>query len=296
MKTILLTGKTGQVGHELVTALAPLGRVIAVGRDRLDLTQPDSIVRCVRETAPDIIVNAAGYTSVDGAESETALARQVNATAPGILAEEAKRAGALLVHYSTDYVFDGCSGRPYTEDDPPHPLNTYGKTKLEGERLIAQSGCAHLILRASWIYSARGSNFVLTMLKLAREKRELRVVSDQLGSPSWSRALAIATAQMLERAETVADNPGIYHFSAPDVVSRFDFARRIVELARPALPPAEWATIESTTTADYRLPAQRPLRTMTSKDKLRRVFGLEMPSWDRQLTGFMRAFAGGKQP
>lgn len=296
MKTILLTGPTGQVGHELVSALAPLGRVIAVGRDRLDLTRPDSITACVRNIAPDIIVNAAGYTSVDGAESEPELAHQVNATAPGILAEEAKRAGALLVHYSTDYVFDGRSDRPYTENDPPHPLNTYGKTKLEGERLIAQSGCAHLVLRASWIYSARGSNFVLTMLKLAREKSELRVVSDQIGSPSWARALAIATAQLLEHSETAVNNPGIYHFSAPDAVSRFDFARRIVELARPALPPAEWATIESTTTANYPLPAQRPLRAATSKDKLKRVFGLEMPAWDRQLTDFMQALAGGKQP
>ncbi len=289
MKTILLTGRTGQVGHELVSALAPLGRVIAVGREQLDLTQPDSIVRCVRNAAPDIIVNAAGYTSVDGAESAPELARQVNATAPGILAEEARRTGALLVHYSTDYVFDGTLHRPYTEDDAPNPINTYGRSKLAGEHLITQAGCAHLILRASWIYSSRGSNFVLSMLKLAREKPELRMVSDQIGSPSWARALAMATRELLDRAGAASDTSGIYHFSAPDTVSRLDFALRIIELARKiALQPDNWARISPTTTAEFPLPAQRPLRAVTSKDKLQRVFGIRMPGWEKQLTDFFR--------
>jgi len=297
VKTILLIGRTGQVGHELATALAPLGQMIAVGREQLDLTQPDSIVRCVRNTAPDIIVNAAGYTSVDGAESAPELAMQVNATAPGILAEETRRAGALLVHYSTDYVFDGTLDRPYTEDDAPNPINTYGRSKLAGEHLIAQAGCAHLILRASWIYSSRGSNFVLSMLKLAREKRELRVVSDQIGSPSWARALAVATRELLDRAGTASDASGIYHFSAPDTVSRLDFALRIFELARKIpLQPDNWARISPTTTAEFPLPAQRPLRAVTSKDKLQRVFGIGMPSWEKQLADFMRAYANSKHP
>ena len=287
MKTILLIGRTGQVGHELATALAPLGRVVAVVREQLDLTQPDSIVRCVRDTAPDIIVNAAGYTSVDGAESAPELAHQVNATAPGILAEEARRTGALLVHYSTDYVFDGTLDRPYTEDDAPNPINTYGRSKLAGEHLIAQAGCAHLILRASWIYSSRGSNFVLAMLKLAREKPELRVVNDQIGSPSWARALALATRELLHRAGTATDTSGIYHFSAPDTVSRLDFALRIFELARKIPAQSDgWARISPTTTAEFPLLAQRPLRAVTSKEKLQQVFGIEMLSWDVQLQQF----------
>lgn len=293
MKTILLTGKTGQVGHELVAALAPLGRVIAVGREQLDLANPDSIVRCIRDNAPDIIVNAAGYTSVDGAETAYDLAMQFNATAPGIMAGEAKRLGALLVHYSTDYVFDGTLHRPYTENDAPNPINAYGKSKLAGEHLITQSGCNHLILRASWIYSSRGSNFVLSMLKLAREKRELLVVTDQIGSPSWARSLSLATKTLLDKAGRAHESTGIYHFSAPDAVSRFDFARRIISLAQSLSGKRDgWAEILPTTTADYPLPALRPLRAATSKDKLKRVFGIEMPSWENQLEAFMRQAAG----
>lgn len=297
MKTILLTGRTGQVGHELVSALKPLGRVITVGRDQFDLAHPDSIVRCVRNTAPDIIVNAAGYTSVDDAESEPELAMQVNGTAPGILAEEARRIGALLVHYSTDYVFDGTLDRPYTEEDPLNPINAYGRSKLAGERLITQAGCAHLILRASWIYSSRGSNFVLSMLKLAREKPELRVVNDQIGSPSWARALAVATRELLDRAGKTSDTSGIYHFSAPDAVSRLDFALRIIELARKTrLQPHNWARISPTTTAEFPLPAKRPLRVVTSKDKLQQVFDIRMPSWEKQLADFMREYANSPRP
>lgn len=296
MKTILLTGRTGQVGHELVTALEPLGRVIAVGREQLDLANPDSIVRCIRDNTPDIIVNAAGYTSVDGAETAYDLATQINAAAPGIMAGEAKRLGALLVHYSTDYVFDGTQRRPYTENDAANPINAYGKSKLAGERLITQSGCDHLILRASWIYSARGSNFVLAMLKLAREKQELRVVNDQIGSPSWARELALATRNLLNKAESVPETTGIYHFSAPDTVSRFDFAQHIVSLAQSLSEKRDgWAKILPTTTADYPLPALRPLHVATSKEKLKRVFGIEMPSWENQLEAFMRQATGLKE-
>ncbi len=289
MKTILLAGKTGQVGHELITALARLGRVVVVGREQLDLTQPDSIIRCIRDTAPDIIVNAAGYTSVDGAETAPELAMQVNARAPGIMAEESKRCGALLVHYSTDYVFDGTHHQPYLESDAPNPINVYGKSKLEGERLIAESGCAHLILRASWIYSGRGTNFVLAMLKHARERKELFVVDDQIGSPSWARTLALTTAELLGKITPETTATGVYHLSAPDFVSRHDFALKIIAIAQSISGESSgWAAIRRTTTANYPLPAARPLRATISKEKIRRVFGIEMPGWETQLQDFLQ--------
>lgn len=291
MKKILLIGKAGQVGHELISALAPLGHVTAVGREQLDLTRHDSIVGCIRDIKPDLIVNAAGYTSVDGAESVPELTMQVNATAPGILAQEAKRSGALLVHYSTDYVFDGSRDQPYAEEDAPNPVNIYGKSKLEGEHLIARSGCQHLILRASWIYSSRGTNFVLTMLKLARENPSLRVVDDQIGSPCWARTLALATAELLGKWIPATTVSGIYHFSAPDYVSRLEFARKIVGLAQEfSGNPGGWARIEPTTTADYPLPAARPLNASTSKDKLKSAFSLVMPGWEAQLEAFLRNY------
>lgn len=286
MKTILLTGKTGQVGHELLTALAPLGRVIAVGRDRLDLTQPDSIVRCVRETAPDIIANAAGYTSVDDAESEAELAMQVNATAPGIMAEEAKRSGALLVHYSTDYVYDGSKTGLYHEDDTPNPVNVYGRSKLEGEYNIKAGDCRHLILRTSWLYADRGVNFLLTMLRLARQRAELEVVADQSGSPTWARELAQATARILQSPRLAPDTLGTYHLSADGHVSRFAFAQTIVEMARQASgTDTGWANISPTTTANYPRPAARPLNAATSKEKIGYRLGITMPHWTEQLRG-----------
>lgn len=286
MKTILLTGKTGQVGHELVTALAPLGRVIAVGRDRLDLTQPDSIVRCVRDTAPDIIVNAAGYTSVDDAESEPELAMQVNAAATGIMAEEAKRSGALLVHYSTDYVYDGSKAGLYHEDDTPNPVNVYGRSKLEGEYNIKAGGCRHLILRTSWLYADRGVNFLLTMLRLARQRAELEVVADQSGSPTWARELAQATARILQSPRLAPDTLGTYHLSADGHVSRCAFAQAIVEMARQASgTDSGWANIRPTTTANYPRPAARPLNAATSKAKVGDRLGITMPHWTEQLRG-----------
>ncbi len=288
MKTILLTGKTGQVGHELVTALAPLGRVIAFGRDRLDLTQPDSIVRCVRETTPDIIVNAAGYTSVDDAESESELALQVNATAPGILAEEARRAGALLVHYSTDYVYDGSKVGIYIEEDIPNPVNTYGRSKLAGERNILASNCRYLILRTSWLYTDRANNFLHTILKLAREEQALRVVSDQIGSPTWARVLAAATANALCDPD-VSSKLGLYHLSADGHTSRYDFAREIIRLAAEITGiRSGWATLQPCLTEEFPRPAARPLNVATSKELFSLTFGKTLTPWKSQLNNCLR--------
>lgn len=288
MTTILLTGKTGQVGWELQRALAPLGRLIALDRTQMDLTNADSIRRAIRDAAPGIIVNAAGYTAVDNAESESDLAMRVNAVAPGVMAEAAKRIDALLVHYSTDYVFDGTRSTPYVEEDAPNPLNVYGKSKLEGERAVAASGCAHLTLRASWIYSARGSNFVLTILRLARERKELTVVDDQIGSPTWARALAELTAKLLRNCGLAKERSGIYHLSAEGYTTRFNFAKRILELVREISPNAAGAPIlRPITSAEYPLPAARPLNDATSKDKIKRVFGVDLPGWEDELRSFL---------
>lgn len=284
MKTILLIGKNGQVGWELQTALAPLGRVISLDRTQMDLTQPDSIRRTIREASPDIIVNAAGYTAVDKAEKEPGLAMQINAVAPGVIAEEAKRIAALLVHYSTDYVFDGTHATPYTEEDEPNPVNTYGKSKLAGEQAIAAVACTHLILRTSWIYSARGANFVLTMLRLARERKEIAVVNDQIGSPTAARELANTTAELLCLCKGGEEHAGVFHLSASGYCSRFEFAQGIVEAAkRLSGEQAGWAAVRATTTENYPLPAARPLNASTSKAKIKRVFGIEMPTWEHQL-------------
>jgi dTDP-4-dehydrorhamnose reductase len=288
VKTILVTGRTGQVGRELVRCLEPLGRVIATGRQELDLASPDSIRSGVRRHAPDIIVNAAAYTAVDKAESEPDLAMQINAVAPGVLAEEAKRANALLVHYSTDYIFDGLLGRPYVEEDAPNPLNVYGKTKLEGERAIAAVGGAFLILRTSWIYSDQPPNFVLTMLKLGRQKSEIDVVDDQVGSPTWARSLAAATTELLRQDRLAREKSGLYHLSAHDYATRYAFAERIFAIAREMAPGASGSpAVRPVSTAQYPLPARRPLNAATSKDKVARVFGAELSGWEPQLHDFL---------
>ncbi len=288
MRTILLIGKNGQVGWELQRSLVPQGRVIALDRSQMDLTQPEAIRKAIRAVTPDVIVNAAGYTAVDKAEEEPDLAMQVNATAPGVIAEEARRINALLVHYSTDYVFDGTRSAPYVEEDEPRPCNTYGKTKLAGEEGIRASGCAHLILRASWIYSARGTNFVLTMLRLAREKKELAVVDDQIGSPAWARTLAASTAELMEKADRRRNDSGTYHLSASGYASRIDFAREILVTVKKlsGIEPG-WAELRPTTTTNYPLPAKRPLNAATSKVRIKKVFGIEMPSWETQLQQFI---------
>lgn len=290
MKTILLIGKNGQVGRELQSTLLSHGRVIALDRTQMDLTQADTIRETIRRLSPDIIVNAAGYTTVDKAEDEPGLALLVNATAPGILAEEARRINALLVHYSTDYVFDGTRSTPYVEEDEANPVNIYGRSKLAGERAIAAIGCKHLILRASWIYSAHGTNFVLSMLRLARQRKEIAVVDDQIGSPSSAHELAKYTAVLLDRFRGADEQSGVFHLSASGYVSRFAFAAEIVEAAgRCSGDLSGWATVTSTTTENYPLPAARPLNASTSKEKIKRVFGVEMPPWEEQLHANLKA-------
>ena len=292
MIPILVTGKSGQVGWELQSTLAPLGAVTAVDLEHMDLAQPDSIRRVIRELKPEIILNAAAYTAVDKAESEPDLAMRVNGVAPGVLAEEAKRLGALLVHYSTDYVFDGELGRAYTENDAPNPVNAYGRSKLAGERAIEAVGGQYLILRSSWVYSARGSNFVLTVLRLARERPELSMVVDQSGSPTWARALAQATADLLRKKELISRESGVYHLAAGGHTSRYEFAKAIIQVMSEVSGVTDgWARVKPTTSDQYPLPATRPLHPAMSKSRIQRVFGVEMPSWQRQLEGFLRDYA-----
>jgi dTDP-4-dehydrorhamnose reductase len=296
MLRILVAGRTGQLGWELQAALAPLGTVIALDRSGMDLATPDSIRRAIREARPHVIVNAAGYTAVDRAESEPELAMKVNGVAPGVMAEEAKRLGAALVHYSTDYVFDGALARPYTEEDPPNPVNVYGQTKLAGERAIAAAGGAYLILRTSWIYSARGANFVLAILRLAQEKEELAVVHDQVGSPTWARELARATAELVRQRDLIARERGIYHLAAAGSTSRYEFAQAIVRIAREISGAGgSWASLRPIGSEDYPLPARRPPAPVTRKDKVKRVFGIEMAHWKEQLRAFLAEFLGAAQ-
>lgn len=292
MQRILVPGANGQVGWELLTALEPLGTVIGLDRSGMDLASPDSIRRAIRNAKPDVIVNAAAYNNVDRAESESALAMQINGIAPGIMAEEAKRLGAILVHYSTDYVFDGERDRPYVEDDAPNPVNAYGKSKLAGERAVAAVGGNHLILRTSWVYSARGSNFVLTVLRLAREKPELSMVDDQSGSPTWARALASATVELLRRKELITRESGVYHLLAGGHTSRYAFARAIIDTMKEISGiPDGWASVKPITSDQYPLPARRPPHPVANTDKIKRVFGIEMPRWEDQLRSCLRDHA-----
>lgn len=278
---ILLTGKNGQVGWELAHALAPLGEVIALDREALDLAVPDQIVSVVRSARPDVLVNAAAYTAVDRAESEPDAAHAVNAAAVAILAEEAKRAQALLIHYSTDYVFDGSKEAPYVEEDPPNPINAYGRSKLAGEQAIHSIGGAHLVLRTSWVYSARGKNFLLTIRRLLREKSELRVVSDQIGAPTSARVLAEATAELLRRhgAAALGDARGIYHATTSGSTSWHGFARKIARLERSDSP----ARIVPIASSEYPTPARRPANSRLSNEKLLRTFGVALPRWEASL-------------
>jgi len=270
---ILLTGRNGQVGWELERALAPLGEMIATDRSTLDLTSEEQIRSVVRAVKPNVIVNAAAYTAVDKAESEPELAMRINGFAPGVLAEEAKRLGALLVHYSTDYVFDGEKATPYVEEDEPNPINVYGRTKLEGERAVKASGCRHLILRTSWVYGTRGKNFLLTMLRLARERSELRVVDDQVGAPTSSRAIARATVECLGRSPQ-----GLYHFSARGKVTWCGFAHAILARARIDTP------VVAIRSEDYPTPARRPRNSCLDCSRLRADCGVSIASWEEMLT------------
>ena len=298
MSRILVTGTNGQLGFELLRSLAGQGEVVAAGRERMNLSDPDSIRRTLREVRPDLIVNAAAYTAVDQAESEPDLAMAVNGIAPGLMAEEAKRLGAAVIHYSTDYVFEGTKGTPYTEDDAPCPISVYGRSKLEGERAIKAVGAPYLILRTSWVYGMRGKNFLLTILRLAKERDELRIVDDQIGAPTWSRAIAGATKGILERLgygkqgfiEACAGQSGIYNLTAAGQTSWHGFTAAIIQNAlnpgnrlldrAPLLTPIS--------TEQYPLPALRPPYSVLANAKLQRAFGVVMPDWKGSLAECMR--------
>ena len=271
---ILLTGRQGQVGWELERALAPLGELVATERASLELADADAIRRVVRQAKPDLIVNAAAYTAVDRAESEPELAMRINGAAPGILAEEAKRLGALLLHYSTDYVFDGAKGAPYLESDAPNPLNHYGRSKLAGERAIVASGARHLILRTSWVYGLRGKNFLLTILARARSGAPLRVVDDQHGTPNWCREIAAATAQIVARH---ADAQGVYHMSAAGETTWHGFACAILQEAGIG------TDVQSVTTAEFSAAVARPRYSVLDSAKLAREIGIVLPDWRESL-------------
>jgi dTDP-4-dehydrorhamnose reductase len=274
---ILVTGARGQLGCEVAAALADLGDVVAVDRSALDLADAGAVVRTVRAFRPALIVNAAAYTAVDRAEQEPAVATAINATAPGILAEEAKRLDAVLVHYSSDYVFDGTQTTPYSEDDIPGPLSAYGQSKLAGERAIAAAAAHGIVLRTSWVYSLRGSNFLLTMRRLATERDELRVVADQAGVPNWARTLARATASIVARGlPYLVERTGLYHMSARGQTTWYDFARAILaDHEKPRIVPI--------TTAQYPTPARRPAYGVLDTARFERVFGFALPHWQHDL-------------
>jgi len=278
---VLLTGKSGQVGADLYQLLAHLADVRATDRASLDLTDARSIRECVRSFGPNIIINAAAYTAVDKAESEPQLAAAINATAPGVLAEAAVRAGALLIHYSTDYVFDGEKTGPYVESDPINPLNIYGKTKADGEEAIRATGCKHLIFRTSWVYSPRGSNFMLTILRLARERDELRIVNDQIGAPTSSELIAKATLRVLKAYLKCPSSEfiygGTYHLTASGHCSWFDFATEIIRhLTEKEVRTRKLTAISS---SKYPTPARRPLNSRLTCSKIMDRFGVVLPEW-----------------
>ncbi|MBD2210971.1 dTDP-4-dehydrorhamnose reductase [Nostoc linckia FACHB-104] len=290
---ILLTGVTGQVGWELQRTLMTLGEVITVERSasnpslQIDLAQPETIRRTIREIKPDLIINPAAYTAVDKAESEPDLAMAINGIAPGIIAEEAKRIGAAVIHYSTDYVFDGNKTTAYTEQDQPNPQNIYGQTKLAGEQAIASVGVPHLILRTSWVYSRRGKNFLLTMLRLAQEREEIRVVDDQIGAPTWSRMIAEATAQIIAQAaqnisEFLAVKGGTYHLTASGKTSWYEFAKAIFEL-EDKKSDRKLQRLIAIPSQEYPTPATRPAYSLLNSQKLSDNFGLVLPDWQKSL-------------
>lgn len=291
---ILLLGKNGQLGWELQRSLAPLGEVLALDRHSTthggDLSQPDRLVQTVRDYRPDVIVNAAAHTAVDKAESEPDLARCLNATAPAALAQAAAEIGAWLVHYSTDYVFNGQGELPWQEGDATGPLSVYGQTKLEGEQAIAASGCQHLIFRTSWVYAARGGNFAKTMLRLARERDRLTVINDQHGAPTGADLIADVTAHALRSVMQQPELGGLYHLVASGETTWHGYASQVIGQARHMQPELglKVTDIAPVPTSAFPTPAQRPLNSRLNTDKLQQAFGLVLPPWqqgvDRMLT------------
>jgi len=299
---IVLLGKNGQVGFELERLLPRLGKLIALDRGDLDLSKASEIRRTVQELRPRLIVNAAAYTAVDQAETDQDAARALNAEAPAILAEEAKKIAAALVHFSTDYVFDGLKGSPYVEEDPTNPVSVYGRTKLAGEEAIRQIGVPHLIFRTAWVYGTRGRNFLLTILRLASQREELRVVSDQVGAPTWCREIANATVSVLQNLSTGRDFAsslpsvsGTYHMTASGTTTWFDFTQAIREEATHAPSTLPWiAAITSgrplvvqriipISTAEYPTPARRPPYSVLSNVRFSQTFNLRLLDWRVQL-------------
>ena len=287
---ILLLGKNGQVGWELQRSLAPLGEVIALdsGSQELcgDFTNLQGLAQTVRNVAPDIIVNAAAHTAVDKAESEAELVRTINALAPGVLAQEAKRSNAWLIHYSTDYVFDGHGDKPWLETDAAAPLNVYGASKLEGEQLIQQSGCKHLIFRTSWVYGARGGNFAKTMLRLAQERDSLNVINDQIGAPTGADLLADITAHAIRSAQLKPELSGLYHLVAGGETSWHGYASFVIDFARRAGIPLKVTpeAINPVPTSAFPTPAKRPLNSRLDTAKLQHTFDLILPHWQTGVT------------
>jgi dTDP-4-dehydrorhamnose reductase len=296
---ILLIGSTGQVGHELAGTLTRIGEVVVPERAALDLTRTPDVARIIHDTYPQIIVNAAAYTAVDLAEKEPEKARAINTEAPAAMAAAAAELNALLVHYSTDYVFDGSKESPYAEDDTTNPLNVYGRSKLDGENAIRDSGCRHLILRTAWVYATRGKNFLLTILRLASQREELRIVSDQIGAPTWAHEIARATSSMLERhaAAAAGDAPptGTFHVTAGGTTNWHAFATAILDEAAKLPSANPWLSaalgggsivtkrITPITTADYPTPARRPAYSVLSNERLTHSYRLQLPEWRDQL-------------
>lgn len=284
---IVLFGSRGQLGWELQRALAPLGELTALSTDSrdwpADFRQPESLAETLRGLRPDVVVNAAAYTAVDRAESEADLAHAINATAPGVLAREAATLGATLLHYSTDYVFDGSGDAPRGEDAPVAPINAYGRSKLAGEEAVRASGCRHLILRASWVHAARGGNFAKTMLRLAAERDSLRVVDDQIGAPTGAELLADLSAHALRTLQREPALAGTYHVAAAGETSWHAYACRVIDAAAARGRPLKLASrdIQAVPTRDYPTPAARPLNSRLATTRFRSAFGLTLPPWQQ---------------
>lgn len=302
MTRILLTGKNGQVGWELQRSLSPLGELIAVGRQEIDFEDLDGLRNIIRRHQPGIIINAAAYTAVDKAESEPGKARRINAEAVGVLAEEAKRLDAWLVHYSTDYVFDGKKSSPYEEEDPAHPLSVYGETKLEGEQLIRGRHDKHLIFRTGWVYATRGGNFAKTMLRLAKEKDELKVIADQHGAPTGAELIADVTALALYRIGQAANSThtfaGTYHLSASGHTTWHGYAQYLLELAQAkgiTLKTGSSA-VQPIPAAAYPLPARRPQNSRLNTKKLTGAFNIHLPDWRHHVQRLVDELAAQRMP
>ncbi len=287
MKKILQIGTKGQVGWELLRTCAPLGEVVALDYPEVDLSDHNGLRRLVQKIKPSIIINAAAYTNVDKAESEPELARAINATGPGVLAEEAKKIDAVLVHYSTDYVFDGTKGSPYVEADPTNPLNVYGQTKLEGEQLITASGCVNLVMRTSWVYSMRQGGFVTKVLTWAREQEVMRVVDDQISSPTSARTLAEITALILAQGRGdvfgyLQENGGLYHCVGSGSCSRYEWAKAILDLD-PKKEEQIVQRLEPAKSSEFPVPADRPMISVLNNEKLEQTFSLRLIPWEVML-------------